>query len=292
MLKAHPLSTLAIAIASTFVLNGCSATGSSAQLSPSSPSSANTAMTSKPNSVIATVNGRAIGKSAIALQQNGQARPDMEEKSVDELVARELMRQEFEQQDIKADPGTAEKLDNLLRVTYSQLAAERFMQSIQINDQELRKAYEQKFAGIKSTQYKAKHILVEKEESGKAVIAKLKKGAKFDALAKKLSKDPGSKDNGGDLGWFGAENVVPAFAQAVANMQNGETSATPVQSQFGWHVIQREDSKEQQPPAFDEVKQRLEMALRVEKLQQHVDELKSKAKIEKSALTKSSSQPG
>jgi peptidyl-prolyl cis-trans isomerase C len=148
------------------------------------------------------------------------------------------------------------------------------------------------------TEYKARHILVDSEEAAKDVIKKLKKGEKFADLAKKVSKDPGSKGNGGDLGWFNPQQMVPPFSNAVVSLKNGELTQTPVQTQFGWHVILREDSRDQPPPAFDAVKDQLRSMMQTQRLQQHIGELKAKAKIEQfekpaeGPETDSSKQPG
>ncbi|RQW81760.1 MAG: peptidylprolyl isomerase, partial [Methylococcus sp.] len=112
------------------------------------------------------------------------------------------------------------------------------------------------------------------------IIAKLGKGETFDGLAKKFSKDPGSKDKGGDLGWFSPQQMVQPFSDAVIALKNGETTQKPVQSQFGWHVIQREESREQQPPPFDAVKDQLRSMVQTKKLQQHITDLQAKAKVE------------
>jgi peptidyl-prolyl cis-trans isomerase C len=237
----------------------------------------------KPENLLATVNGKPIARSAIS-QQHRQG-PASEEKIKDELVQRELLRQEAERLNLLADPGVAEKLDNALRMAISQVAAEHYVKAAMVTDEEIRKEYEQQVAAKKKSEYKARHILVDSEAKAKEVIAKLSKGAKFEDLAKKLSTDQGSKVQGGDLGWFALEQMVEPFANAVAGLQNGETTQTPVQSQFGWHVIQREDAREQQPPAFDEVKNQVRMMLQTRKFQQHIEDLKKSARVEIAAAS-------
>jgi peptidyl-prolyl cis-trans isomerase C len=281
-------SILATAIASALMLGGCnsqpgtSETGKSA--STAAPSVAKTALPApKDEDIAATVNGKPILKAAVAMQSRGAHDASAEEKILDELISRELLRQEAEKQNLTSDPAAAEKLDNMLRIAYSQIAAEHFMKSVTVSDEELKKEYDQRTAAMKNTEYKASHILVDNEAAAKDIIAKLQKGAKFDELAKKQSKDPGSKNNGGDLGWFGAQQMVAPFSKAVSELKNGEITQTPVQTQFGWHVIQREDSREQQPPALDAVKDQLKMMLQSQKLQQHIADLKTAAKIEKKA---------
>jgi len=280
-------SILAAAITSLLVVSGCnSQTDSQSAGTPNGSSAAQTAAkvslpAPKDADIAATVNGKPILKAAVDMQHRGPHDAGSEDKILDELISRELLRQEAETQKLTTDPAAAEKLDSMLRIAYSQIAAEHFMKSVTVSDDDLKKEYDQRTAAMKNTEYKARHILVDNEAAAKDVIAKLQKGAKFDELAKKLSKDPGSKTNGGDLGWFGGQQMVPPFSKAVAELKNGEITQAPVQTQFGWHVIQREDSREQQAPAFDAVKEQLKMMLQSQKLQQHIADLKKAAKIEK-----------
>src|SRR5690606_14649647 len=162
----------------------------------------------------------------------------------------------------------------------AQIAAEHFINAAAITDEDLKKEYDQRVGSMKLTEYKARHILVDSEEAAKDVIKRLKKGEKFADIAKKVSKDPGSKGSGGDLGWFNPQQMVPPFANAVVALKNGELTETPVQTQFGWHVIQREDSRDQPQPPFDAVKDQLRSMMQTQRLQQHIADLKSKAKIE------------
>lgn len=231
------------------------------------------------------VNGKPISKEALAVvkaeiaqRRGGNNIPD--DKIVEELIKRELLRQEAENEGLAKDPKFAARVENAERMVLSQAAAERFINSVQVSDEELKKEYDQRIAPMSGSEFKAKHILVETEQAAKDVIAKLQKGEKFDALAKKLSKDPGSKDKGGDLGWFNPQQMVQPFSEAVMKLKNGETTTTPVQSQFGWHVIQREDSREQPAPPFDAVKDQLKALVQTQKLQQHLADLQGKAKIE------------
>lgn len=233
----------------------------------------------------AIVNGKPISKASVEILKGeiNQRRPGgqvPDDKIMDELIKRELLRQEAEAEGLLKDPKFAAKVENATRMVMSQAAAERFINAAQVTDEELKAEYDKRIAPMSSTEFKAKHILVETEQAAKDVIAKLQKGEKFDALAKKLSKDPGSKDKGGDLGWFNPQQMVPPFSQAVMSLKNGETTKAPVQSQFGWHVIVREDSRDQPPPPFDAVKDQLKQLMQTQKLQQHMAELQAKAKIE------------
>lgn len=279
-------SILAIAIAGALAMGGCNNQGGAGSGQAAAPAASAKAPVAaapavKPEDLAATVNGKAIAKSALDMQRRGPHDAGSDEKILDELISRELLRQEAEKENLTADPASAEKLDSMMRIAYSQIAAEHFMKGVNVGDEELKKEYDQRTASMKSAEYKARHILVDNEAAAKDIIAKLQKGAKFDELAKKQSIDPGSKTKGGDLGWFGAQQMVAPFSSAVAALKNGEITQTPVQTQFGWHVIQREDSREQQPPPFDAVKDQIKMMLQSQKLQQHIADLKAKAKIER-----------
>jgi peptidyl-prolyl cis-trans isomerase C len=130
-------------------------------------------------------------------------------------------------------------------------------------------------------EYKARHILVEKKETAESLIRDLQAGGDFAKLAKAESKDPGSAAKGGDLGWFSGQSMVKPFSDALATLEKGKITTAPVQTQYGWHVIQLEDTRSPQPPAFDDVKQQVEMLTQRKKLQTYLDELRKTAKIQK-----------
>ncbi|RYU59381.1 peptidylprolyl isomerase [Methylolobus aquaticus] len=231
------------------------------------------------------VNGRPISKQSvdmlaneIAQRRGGEGVP--KDKIVDELVKREILRQSAEKDQLLKDPSIAARVDNAIRMTLSQVAAESLLKKLTPTEEEIRKEYDQRVGAMKASEYKARHILVEDEKTALDVIKRLGKGEKFDALAKKLSKDPGSKNNGGDLGWFSPDQMVPPFADAVIALKNGETTKAPVKTDFGWHVIQRESSREQEAPSYESVKPQVQSFLQSDKLQKYLDEQKSQAKIE------------
>jgi peptidyl-prolyl cis-trans isomerase C len=140
--------------------------------------------------------------------------------------------------------------------------------------------YETALAALDKTEYHARHILVANKDQADDVLKKLKGGAKFEDLAKSQSID-GSKTNGGDLGWFTLARMVKPFGDAVKGLKKGEITQQPVQTQFGWHVIQLEDTRDVTPPPFEQVKAQLTNAWIRKKLQEYVAELKKNAKIEK-----------
>lgn len=286
-MKRSPLIAAAVV---ALLVAGCDKTGTDAKKSAAPPPEA--AVSSE--NAIAIVNGKPISKVSVEILMASQRRggaPVPEDKVVEEVIKRELLRQEAESAGLANDPKYAAHLENARRMILAQAAMEHFSSGMKVGDEELKKVYEEKIGPMKMAEFKARHILVKTEQAAKDVIAKLKKGEKFDALAKKLSTDPGSKDKGGDLGWFSPQQMVPPFSQAVMAMKNGETTQTPVQSDFGWHVIQREDSREQPPPPFDAVKEQLRSLVQSEKLQEHLAELQSKAKIENRAAKPAETAP-
>lgn len=272
-----------VVVASALLATGCATNKPADTASHTSTNHIHMASV-KPERAVATVNGRAIAKSALEMpKQQGQVLPpELQDKLLDEVISRELIRQDLLQQDLTNDVDLNERLDNVLRMAYSQVSAEHHMKDIAVTDEELRKAYEAKRAeAVADLSYKAKHILLDNEADAKAAIAKLQKGENFDKLAKKLSKDPGSKDKGGDLDWISPEDVVPEFGNALKAMKKGDVTAEPVKSQFGWHVIMLEDTKTQEFPAFEAVREQVAAMVRSDKFQKYVDGLKAKAQIVK-----------
>lgn len=282
------------------VLSGCSPSGQE-EPRTAAPGQDLGGVVATPENSVAAVNGRAITKtqlevlkSEVAQRRGGGAVPD--DKLIDELIKREILRQEAIRKQLDKNPEYQAKIENTLRVLLSQIAAEDFMKSVDVTEEDLKKEYDRRVAAMQRTEYKARHILVDKEEEARDIIKKLAKGAKFADLAKKLSKDPGSKNQGGELGWFSPQQMVEPFSAAVEKLKNGELTQEPVQTQFGWHVIQREESREAAPPAFEAVKEQLKSMLQTQRLQQYLDELMKTAKIERftpsTAQTPEAQQPG
>ncbi|NDE88287.1 MAG: peptidylprolyl isomerase, partial [Gammaproteobacteria bacterium] len=157
--------------------------------------------------------------------------------------------------------------------------ATKYLEGKTPTEQELKAEYDAQVAQMSRNEYKARHILVPTEIAATQILERLKKGERFEALAKD-SLDS-SRDNGGDLGWFSPASMVKPFADAVMALKKGETIAKPVQTQFGWHVIRLDDVREVQPPPFEQVKQQLNQAVLAKKFRAYSDELTKAAKIEK-----------
>lgn len=235
--------------------------------------------------VVATVNGVAISQrlaDAVIAEQQAQGQPEspeMKNAVREELIRRELLAQEAKKLGLDKRPDVAAQTEMARQAVLVRAFVLDFVKKRPIGDDQLKAAYERVKTQMGSTEYKVRHILVEKEDEAKAIIASLKKGGKFDELAKQ-SKDPGSRDKGGDLGWSPPGNFVKPFADALGALGKGKYTDTPVRTDFGYHVIQLDDTRALTPPSFEQAKPRLTQLLQQEQIQKHFAELRSKAKIE------------
>ena len=235
---------------------------------------------------VAVVNGKPVPKSrveALAAQLAKAGRPvsaEQEGQLKDEVITREVFMQEAQRRGLDASEDFKIQVD-LARQTL--LIRELFADQQRKNpvtEAEIKAEYDRFAASNGGKEYRARHILVEKEDDAKAIIASLKKGGKFDEIAKKQSKDPGSGANGGDLDWANAGSYVPEFSGALVKLTKGQTTETPVKTQFGWHVIRLEDTRDAKLPKLDEVKPQIAQQLQQQRLAKFQEELRGKAKIE------------
>src|SRR6202050_5424712 len=192
---------------------------------------------------------------------NGKASSDLTVQqrtaALDNLIRARLVSDEALKQGLDKTGDTAFLLQ-LARLNVLEQAVENnYLKDRKATDQELRAEYETQLAAMPKTEYHVRHILTASEPDAQKTIDRLDKGEKFDALAKELSMDS-TKNNGGDLGWFPPNRMVPAFSGAVVALKPGEYTHKPVQTQFGFHVIQLMEPREVTPPPFDQVRQRLE----------------------------------
>jgi peptidyl-prolyl cis-trans isomerase C len=234
---------------------------------------------------VAVVNGQYIPKSTleqlekeIAERGHGQTFP--KEKLIEELVQRELLVQDALQKKLDKSPEVLAQLDSVKKTLLTQATVQNFIKANPVTDAEIKAEYDSKVAGENGTEYKARHILVKTEDEAKKIIAELDKGADFGKLANKYSLDAKESQNGGDLGWFAASQMVAPFSEAVVKLEKGKYTKTPVQTQFGWHVILREDSRAQTPPPLESVKEQLTPYLQRKKVQNMVETLRKQAKVE------------
>ncbi|MCX7897880.1 MAG: peptidylprolyl isomerase [Rhodocyclaceae bacterium] len=237
------------------------------------------------DSVLAKVNGKPIPASraqvilANQLAQGQTKTPELEAAIKEELVRREVLAQEATKKGFDKKPDVQAQMDLARQGVLISAYLNDYARNLKISDEDVKKEYDAIKAALGEKEYKARHILVETEGEAKDVIAKLKSGAKFEELAK-ASKDPGSKERGGDLGWANKASFVQPFAEAMVRLEKGKFTEVPVQTNFGWHVIQLDDVRELKAPALDEVKPQIVQRLRNMAVEKHIAELRNKAKID------------
>lgn len=232
---------------------------------------------------VASVNGTYISKKTletlekeIAERSQGQTFP--REQLLEELIQRELLIQQATQKQLDKAPEFIERMTTVRNSLLSQAALQDYLKNNPVTDEEIKAEYDSKMANM-GNEYKARHILVKTEDEAKKLVAELEKGGDFTALAKKHSIDPMGSE-GGDLGWFTADRMVAPFSEAVMALENGKFTKQPVQTQFGWHVILREDSRALTPPPFDAVKEQIRPMLQRQKAQTMIENLRKSAQVD------------
>ena len=235
---------------------------------------------------IAVVNGKAVPKARVdnLLQQAARAGqkvgPEVQAQAKDQVVLREIFTQEAERQGIAASADYRAQMELARQGILIRELFDNFKKQHPVSDAEAKAEYDKFKAQLTGTEYRARHILVADEAEAKALIEQIKAGASFEELAKKNSKDPGSAERGGDLDFAKADAYVPEFGPALAKLTKGETTETPVKTQFGWHVIKLEDTREAQFPSFDDVKAQIVQRLEQIQLQQYQEELRKAARTD------------
>jgi peptidyl-prolyl cis-trans isomerase C len=234
---------------------------------------------------IATVNGVGIPKARADVVVRAQAArgvPDsegMRKEIREQLIVREIVAQEAAKKGLAKSPEVAQQIELSRQEVLWNVYIADFIRNTPISDAQVKAEYDRVKAQRGDKEYKARHILVEKEDEAKKVIADLKSGKKFEDLAKQ-SKDPGSKDRGGDLDWNSPAGYVKPFSDAMVKLQKGKYTEVPVQTQFGWHVILLEDVRDAKFPSLEEAKPQITQALQQQQFAKTVQDLRAKAKVE------------
>jgi len=234
---------------------------------------------------VATVNGVAIPKSrvdAVVRAQTAQGQqdtPDLRAAIRERLITLEIVAQEATHKGMAKTADTVSQLELARTNILAQAFRTDYVKNHPVSDDALKAEFEKIKSQMGDKEYKARHILLENEAEAKEIIAKLKKGEKFEELAK-ASKDPGSKDHGGDLDWNQPGGFVKPFSDAMVKLEKGKYTETPVQSQFGWHVIRLDDVRPAKYPDFNEIKPRLEQRMQEAMFEKAVADLRAKAKVE------------
>jgi peptidyl-prolyl cis-trans isomerase C len=235
---------------------------------------------------VATVNGVAVPQARMDLlmqQQQQRGAPDndqMRNMVKEELVNREVIAQEAQKLGVSKMPEVAAQIDMARQEIIVSAYLREFARKNPISDADVQKEYDRAKAQHGDKEYRARHILVETEDQAKSLIADLKKGAKFDDLASKNSKDTGSATRGGDLDWNVPGTYDKQFADAMVKLEKGKYTEAPVKSRFGFHVIQLDDVRPAKFATLAEVKPRIQQMLVQTKIEELVRGLRAKAKIE------------
>jgi peptidyl-prolyl cis-trans isomerase C len=234
----------------------------------------------------AIVNGATIPQSRVDLRVKAaaaQGQPDTPElrKSIrEDLINLEIISQEAAKNGLDKNPETAQQVVIAHQSVLAGAYVQDYAKAHPISDDALKQEYEALKKRVGNKEFKLSHILVPTEDEAKAVAAQLnKKGAKFSKIAKDKSKDPGSADKGGELGWQVPSNFVQPFSEAAMKLNKGQISE-PVQTQFGWHIIKMDDVRDLKVPTFDEIKPSIQTRLQQQAIQKAINDLHSGAKIE------------
>ncbi len=234
---------------------------------------------------LVNVNGVAVSQSMADVfveEQLSKGAPDSAElKNAvrEELIRRELLVQEAKKAGLLKKADIMAQAEAARQAIYIRAFVQNYMKKHPIEDGQLKSDYEKIKSQLGTTEYKVRHILVKDENEGKAIINNLKKGGKFEELAKQ-SIDPGSKNNGGELGWANPGNFVKPFGDAMIKLSKGKYTEAPVQSQFGYHVIMLDDTRPMNIPSFEELKPRLLQQAQSQQIAKLVEDLRAKAKVE------------
>jgi len=235
---------------------------------------------------VATVNGTAIPRTRLDFvmrQQAARGAPDNEQTRAaarEDLINREIVAQEA------ARAGMAKKQDVQLQLDMARQEVlvsaflSDYLRTHAVSDADVQKEYDRARTQTGTTEYRARHILVQDEEEAKKLIAELKKGGKFDELAKKSSKDEGTRERGGDLDWNVPAAYDKAFADAMVKLEKGQVTGEPVRSRFGFHVIQLEDTRAVNFPPLAQVRPQIQQNLTRQKVEKLIRELRAKSKVE------------
>jgi len=235
---------------------------------------------------VAIVNGKPVPiarLNVLAEQIAASGRPvdeSIRAQLKEEVVLREIFMQEAQKRGVASSEEFKSQMALDRETIMIRALFADFQKKNPVTDADMKAEYDQLVAANSGKEYRARHILVEKEDEAKAVIKSLKGGAKFEDIAKKQSKDAGSGANGGDLDWAAAASYVPEFSEAMVKLEKGQLTQEPVKSQFGWHVIRVDDIRQAEIPKFDEIKPQIAQQMQQQKLKEFQQNLRDKAKIQ------------
>lgn len=232
--------------------------------------------------VIVVINEQALTTADRSLHQQQRASEGKQvsnEEVLQQLVNLELLRQEAERGGIDERPEVAAELRRQRTALLANVLIQEVVAGFEISEEEMRTEYDRQIEQMNLSEYRARHILVEGDDEANKIIKMLDTGADFAELAREKSTGP-TAAQGGDLGWFRAETMVPPFAEAVRLMDKGSYSRQPVKTRFGWHVILLEGTRPMAPPPFEQSKVQMRQLVINNRLNQYVAELRDAAKVE------------
>ena len=262
--------------------------------STTAPAAAASTTTSAPaasagsSTPVAIVNGAPINRDFFDFYAKGVAgknsitdlTPEQKQQALDTLIRAKVIEQEANKEGLDKDAATSSLLELARLNVLQQAVSDRYLKDKKPTEQEARAEYETQVGQLAHQEYHVDHILVATEQFARKLIGELEKGANFSELAKRESMDP-SKPNGGDIGWLTPDRIMKPFADAMVSLKKGEYTHKPVQTQYGWHIIRVDDVRDVQPPAFDQVHQRLDQVVQAKKFKAFTDGLMKNAQIEK-----------
>ncbi|SEQ20982.1 peptidyl-prolyl cis-trans isomerase C [Ectothiorhodospira magna] len=269
----HPFKLIPLAAALAFTLPACSGND------PEIP------LDTDRGEPVAMVNNTPIYDSDLAdflslsRMSGHQGVPQTPDLALEELINMELLRQAAIEAGVDRDPQMIRQLERLRTNLLINTQVENFLDDLNFTEKDLRDEYDRQVADMDTLELRARHILVASQEEATTLITRLEAGEAFPDLAQDYSTD-GSAAAGGDLGWFSADMMVPDFSNAVLALEDGHFTHEPVETEFGWHVILREDSRDMAPPPFAEVQEQLEHILARKALQAYMDQLRQEARME------------
>jgi len=238
------------------------------------------------STTIAKVNGVAVPRARQDLlmqQQGARGMPDNEQTRAlvrDELINREVLYQEAQRTGVGKKPEVQAQVEMARQEVVVSAYVREWVRTHPVTDADVQKEYDRAKSQTGDKEYRARHILVETEEQAKGLIDELKKGGKFEDLATKNSKDPGSAQRGGDLDWNVPGTYDKQFADALVKLEKGKYTDTPVHTRFGYHIIMLEDVRPVKFPALNEVRQRISQQVTQTRIDELVKSLRAKAKVE------------
>lgn len=265
---AFPRATVALCV---LALAGCSS-----QSAPASDTG------HEPENVVARVDGKPISAAALDAQiqaMSARGQPVQRPRALENLINLVVLSAEAERQGLPDQPEVAAEIERQRATLLAQRLVRAELSDLDLGEDELRQAYQERIQDMEEREYKASHILVDEQAQAQSVIEQLKEGADFKALAREHSTGP-TGESGGDLGWFQADQMVGPFADAVRALEPGSYTAEPVQTRFGWHVVLLEDVREMQKPAFEDIEGELRNELVSEHVRSYIRSLRDKADVE------------